>query len=441
MTNCYFLSCHRSRSHVSDLIRYLYRPEHLYIIHADPKAPPELLGLVSGLGERLDNVLVLPSREYSWAGYSMVETTLSALRLALSVGSDWAHFFWLSEQHLPLRGQDAACWTLDPALSYCDALPVSEMDPAGQADVMHRFSLRFRELEGVGAFGIEPANIDPALVARLHHGSNWIALNRAAAVAIAERAEAAEVSFRDTVHADELMLQTLLADSGLPVERWNPTFIAWPHLSGSPDMICNEGNVATARQERRLFIRKRPDRLWPALALDLDRAAGLSLDWLAGIPDAPASAAVACGPLVRSLLEVAAAEGMASQIRSYHDEGVEYAPSVYVALRSPAATRNLRLCVLSENLRTFKVLIAVDSQSSNWLESEEVGGHRAHPIRARIHDLFMNREIVIADESNHGFVTLPEGEAIEPLLSTVRRYLRHLAAIGPLQGIMDAGNA
>ncbi|WP_044561732.1 beta-1,6-N-acetylglucosaminyltransferase [Azospirillum sp. B4] len=287
MANCYFITCHRALDHVSDLFRFIYRSQHLYIFHCDPKAPAAVRDFVARLGVRFPNVIALPGQPYSWGGYSMVTTTAMALRVALAAPVPWRHFFWLSEQHLPLFSQDDGRWNAPAGWSFSDASLVTGMYPGGQDDVLHRFSLDFRELPGVGMFGVAPQAVDAAFRETLYHGSNWLVLDRLACADLLDRmGQPGEAEpFARSAQPDETMLQTLLMTGQRAgrhrIHSWNATYVAWPHLCGNSDMYCTLENVAAARGEGRLFIRKRPVVLPPELRDEMEAMAAFTADALA----------------------------------------------------------------------------------------------------------------------------------------------------------------
>ncbi|MDE1148244.1 MAG: beta-1,6-N-acetylglucosaminyltransferase [Azospirillaceae bacterium] len=450
MANCYFISCHRACDQVADLFRFIYRPEHLYVVHCDPKAPADLRDLVMRLAARFPNVVALPSQPCSWGGYSLVAAALRALEAALAGGHAWSHFFWLSEQHLPLFGQDDARWTLEPGWSYSDAVPVTTMDPAGQADALHRFSLDFRELPGVGPFGTEAVTLDAAVRRGLCHGSNWIVLARPHAAAILALAATPEVAapFARSCMTDETMLQTLLvAVADGAVRRHNATFVAWPYLSGSPDMLCTRQNILAARGQGHLFIRKRPAELTPETREELEATAAFSDAALAGLLAEVAGGGPAADlwPLAQQLSKhiVASVDGRAGAYAFHLFDSVNIGnvPLFYITVTPVAAAgapADLRLCVLSQDLRTFKLVVAVHASAAGdktggWAPVA-VGPYRAHPLRVRVFDLFMEREVRVEEGPDAGFVTLGTDGDVSGLIDAIHRHLDRVDALAQVSG-------
>jgi hypothetical protein len=401
---------------VADLFRFLYRPDVQFFIHCDPKAPPDLSRFVASLAAGFPNVHALPPRPFSWAGYSMVETVMDAMRCALDDLADWTHFFWISEQHLPLRGPDDPAWALDPERSYAETMPVAMMGPEGRADIAHRFCRAYRELPGVGAFPAGQQDIPPGFLDGLHQGSNWMALTRRACAALLRRAAAMGGAnpFARSLHADETMLQTLLFQNDgeqLSVHRFNPTYIAWPHLSGSQDMIFRPDNVRDALNAGCLFIRKRPDQL--------DSESVAFTEAFAAMTEADLETQLAaCEIVPERAAPERNIEDIVAVLREFADQAaiwriergsVENTPVCYFVLEPAQALDSLKIGLFSEDLRRFKVVLAVDLPDVPPFEDAFFQGRGTTALRARVRGFFLTREIDIEGQPDHGFFDWPSG--------------------------------
>jgi Core-2/I-Branching enzyme len=424
----FFITCHRSRSSVADLFRILYRPDVHFIIHCDPKAPADLSRLVASLAARFPNVRALAPRPFSWAGYSMVEAVMDAMRFALAELADWNHFFWISEQHLPLRGPDDSAWALSPECSYAETMPVAAMGAEGRADIAHRFCRYYRELPGVGAFPAGQPDLPPGFLDSLHHGSKWMVLSRRACGVLLRRAAALDSAnpFRHSLHADETMLQTLLVqDDGerLPVQQFNPTYIARPHLSGSQDMIFRPDNVRAALSAGCLFIRKRPDRL------DDDTVA-FTEAFAAMTPTDLEKQLAACDTAQERAAPERSIEDVVAVLREFIGQAVIWqcepgavanAPACYFVLKPVQAWDSFRIGLFSEDLRLFKVVVAVDQADVPPFADALFRGHRTTALRVRIHDFFLAREIEIEGQQDHGFFDWPSGGSPDGLRNGLQK--------------------
>lgn len=430
----YFITCHASVACVRDQFRSLYRPGHLLLYHVDAKAPAALHETVRRLAESFPNVAVLPSRPYAWAGYSQVATTLEAIDRALAAGPDWAHLVVLSEQHCRLRDEAGLAAALEPGVSYVDSTPFGAMNPGSQADIAHRFSMDYRELPGIGSFGVVPREPDPDFLARLRHGSNWYILSRRACAYLSAAAREAPESarLRAAVHPDENMLQTLLAADGGragPVEARETTFVAWPHISGNPDMTFRAEDFSAARAGDRLFIRKRPARMPAEVAATLEAWASLSeADLVARIGPAPEPVAEAPDRDGTAL-----ARRVASRVVR-RGRGVQAdLPNLRFGLRTPSFSLRFRTAripdgidvrILSQDLRHFRVLLLEAESPEMDFAPRRLHGRPAPLLRIRVPEFDFRREILVPEDPAHGFWTRPEDGRVNGLVRMIEAYIR-----------------
>lgn len=430
----YFITCHASIASVRDQFRSLYRPEHLLLYHVDAKAPAALHETVRRLGVAFPNVVVLPSRHYSWASYSQVATTLAAIDCALASRPDWSHLVALSEQHCRLQDEAELAAALTPGVSYVDSTPFGAINPSFQADIAHRFSMDYRELPGIGSFGIVPQAADPDFLGRLRHGSNWYILSRQACAYLAGAARTAPEAprLRAAVHPDENMLQTLLADDGGQAGRIEPretTFVAWPHISGNLDMTFRAEDFLAARAGDRLFIRKRPTRLPPEVAATLEEWASFSEAELAariGTPLEPA--AEGADPEGTAL-----ARRVASRVVR-RGRGVQAdLPNLRFGLRNPRFSLRFRTAripdgidvrILSQDLRHFRVLLLEAERPEIDFAPRRLHGRPAPLLRIRVPEFDFRREILVLEDPAHGFWTRPADGGVIGLVRMIEAYIR-----------------
>ncbi|KAL3910751.1 MAG: hypothetical protein SGPRY_008942, partial [Prymnesium sp.] len=96
---------HRPFAHatIARLIRPLFSPRHLFILHLDQRTPEHVSSFLHQEYASLANVVWLPSRAVGWGGFSMVEVLLAAILTALSAAHGFDFFINLSDADLPLR--------------------------------------------------------------------------------------------------------------------------------------------------------------------------------------------------------------------------------------------------------------------------------------------------------------------------------------------------
>jgi len=412
MAVVYAVLCHHSPRHVAELVRHLWHPGHRVVLHADRKAPAALHHLLARLAAAFPDISVLDSAPCAWGGWSLVDATLRAVTHALALRAPWRHFALLSEQHMPLQPPAAIAASLPDGASFIAARPLTAMDRATRADLLHRFANRYRELPGVGMFAGPATAPDPAAQAALRLGSQWVVLARDACERLAAvGAEAALwAPFRSALVPDETALQSVLRASpvgrGLDIRDACPTFTAWPHLGGGADSGFTDTLVATARACGHLFIRKRPPVLPP-------RARAL----LAGLPARP-DLPPADPPAEPPAPDVAGlAATLAGMLRGRFPQlSVQAAPpgeGPACVLRFGLADlpETLAVWLVSQDLSAFKVLLAWRRAFDGDLATIDLGGFAAPVMGARLPGLAFAREVLIPEQPEDGFVTAAGGDA------------------------------
>ncbi|AMB46092.1 beta-1,6-N-acetylglucosaminyltransferase [Methylobacterium sp. AMS5] len=436
----YFITCHHSPAFVRDQFRFLYHPDHLYLYHVDAKAPEALHETVRRLAQAFPNVAVLPSRHYAWASYSQVATTLDAVAWALKAAPAWSHLVALSEQHCPLRNPAELADALQPGVSYVAATPFAAMYPSGQEDLVHRSSMDYRELPGVGSFGVSALARDPDFLTRLHHGSNWYVLSRQACTYLyeAESCLPDAARFRCCVHADENMLQTMLAQANGragTIACRETTFVAWPHIIGNDSMIFREVDFFTARDEGWLFIRKRPTVLPALVAATLETSAAMTeSDLTRAIGDLPKLV-----PAVPDADGVALARKVARAVVR-RGRGVRAdLPNLRYGLRDPLFSLTFQTAripddvevrVISQNLMDFRVLLLSMTPPTVDFTTRHIHGRLAPLLRVRCADFFCRREILVPEDPAHGFWTLPSDGSISGLVRRIELHIGVAETLG-----------
>lgn len=101
MKIAYFIMVHQKEEVFIRMLNAIYDTNNLYLIHVDSKAS-EILEMVNQLSQDNSNIRLLPSRFITYAGWSMVQAELEAIRFLLNWGEDWTHFINLSGQDMPL---------------------------------------------------------------------------------------------------------------------------------------------------------------------------------------------------------------------------------------------------------------------------------------------------------------------------------------------------
>jgi hypothetical protein len=424
----YLLMCHRMPGAVADLLRAVWRPEHLYIVHVDAKAGEALRATVARFAE-LPNVHVLPAQLCSWGGWSLVEVLLRGVARAVTLGGDWSHLIVLSEAHLPLRPPDAM--GLQPGVSRIDAAPVAQTHALAQADVMHRLRARYRELPGVGMFPVGPAMVPDSLVEVLHHGTQWMVLAHNACERLQRLGPESPVwaPFRESLIADETAVQTVLLGTdmgrGLVNDPRPATFVAWPHVSGNGDFTHTDANFFAARDEGFLFIRKRPRKLSEPVAEIVNAMAVLPEVPLADESFVQGAAAARLGDALHAMLRPMFDGLLVETLAPLRAGG---SPSCFLRLRCAELPRDLHVALLSEDFATFKALLAWGGQPADEFGVRSLGGYPTWLLKVRLWDLFELREVMLPDT---GFLSVAPGEGPGRIAGLLARVLGAGIALAP----------
>jgi hypothetical protein len=299
------------------------------------------------------------------------------------------------------------------------------MSEAEQADIRHRFGMLYRELPGVGPFALADIEQNDTFLDNLRHASNWFVLARDACSVLAALTPAAPVvaPFTRCIQPDEMLVPTVLLGTklgqGLRITARNASFIAHPHLSGTPDLTFTVANVQAARAAGYLFIRKRPDKL-PRVILESLRFFNPAMVQAvlpvmrSDIPDRSAEDHEVEAALSGLVAAVAAVHHDLKVTRLTRQDAANV-PRVYLTFTRPVWPDGLGVVLLSEDTETFKALLLWRGGDRAGLEPLMIGRFKAVVCKARVHAVAFAREVVAAGEP-HGFVMMPGGDQALPLL-------------------------
>ena len=88
------------------LLRLIYRPHHVYLIHVDARQDYLFRSLLS-LELKYSNIRLVRKRQSTiWGGASLLDVLLRALDDLLKMDNQWQFAFNLSESDFPLRSID-----------------------------------------------------------------------------------------------------------------------------------------------------------------------------------------------------------------------------------------------------------------------------------------------------------------------------------------------
>jgi hypothetical protein len=420
----YFIQCHESADRLKLLFRSIYHPDALIFIHCDKKSPTPLHETAARIAAIFPNAHNLESRWVSWGGYSQVEILIDALRAAVANPDTWDHFVLLSEHHVAVREPKTFADFLMPGISYFSSTPYSHMG-GGQTDINYRFSADFRETPAWGMFPIRPLERHDWVSRNVHHGSNWVVLSREHCHVILDAVDAdheAVSHMRNSVQPDEMFVQTILAGAvlttGSHVNK-DFTYVAWPELSGTNDLTFVEANYFDAREKGSLFIRKSPKTIPASVIAEINAFAAFSAEELSMRIDAdhlPRERLLSldikeeCKRLGFTAIDIAKSPPY-------------FCPKFYMKFTRSDLASDVFVGLISEDMEAFKLFVCWRYQGAEPLGYLEVAGYKTHSLKARVADLMMHREVLVASDNKNGFLTRDELGDAAAIASRIKSYI------------------
>ena len=95
---------HRAPDLFEHLLRVLWRPHNLYVIHVDKKAPSDVFKLIKDLATCFDNIVVIETRvNVVYASILSLLADIECVKVALKSSIRWRYHLNLCGQEFPLR--------------------------------------------------------------------------------------------------------------------------------------------------------------------------------------------------------------------------------------------------------------------------------------------------------------------------------------------------
>ena len=108
--------------------------------------------------------------------------------------------------------------------------------------------------------------------------------------------------------------------------------------------------------------------------------------------------------------------------------GFRNIPALYIVFKSPSWHKDVRLALLSEDFRHFKVVLVWNDPFQKSFEAKRIGPFDAVIIKVRVHDLAHAREVFIEDEPDGGFLDIGEAQGFVAVEETVARHFTAAAS-------------
>ncbi|MEK6372213.1 MAG: beta-1,6-N-acetylglucosaminyltransferase [Acidobacteriota bacterium] len=217
MKLAYFILVHHKPAQLRRLMRAIWRPQHVYVIHVDRRASAECRRAARDLSRAANVALLPPSRCY-WGGWSLVRTELRAMRRLMAMG-EWSYYVNLSGQDFPLRTQEEIAAELE-RLPRRDWLEFERaLDPGRATELARReqvlaVELPWREKPRL-IYWAPPWRAPLLKGATRYLGSQWKVLTREACefLTVPRNTRRFRAAYWATDVPDESFFQTVLLNS------------------------------------------------------------------------------------------------------------------------------------------------------------------------------------------------------------------------------------
>lgn len=270
----YLILAHDHPLQLRRLVRALDHDAVRFFVHIDAKA--ELESFTAALPDA--GIRWLAQRQaVNWGGWSQTAAILSLMRAALEGPEVPSRLFLLSGACYPVASNTELLATadretqwigaraVDPALAGYDRIRRYHLNDhpllnaRGRSEPARPPLLERRRLRHYVRQFLEHLPDRPALPLRYHKGSTWWSLTHAAARYVIDYCDthpAIVDTFRWSAHADESLVQTLIANSPFGVGRKPPFhYVDWSRQSILNKKVLDEAAIPRL-QERHWFVRK-----------------------------------------------------------------------------------------------------------------------------------------------------------------------------------------
>jgi hypothetical protein len=275
----YCIFAHQRPSQLRRLMRAIWRPQHIYLIHIDARANAACHDAVRDLAFE-PNVALLEPRATPWGGWGIVRTELRAMRRLLERG-DWTYYVNLSGQDFPLQTQEEIAVALERLprrdwVQYEHTLDPERATELARREMLFSIDLPWRD-ETLIRF-TPPWRTMLLEGATRYLGSQWKIVTRETCEFLVQprNTRRFRAAYWGTRLPDESFFQTVLLNSSRrgTVAGHNWHFIDWesgpqhPRIFGIDDLPRLEASDA-------FFARKFDERVDDAVLVALEQRLGL----------------------------------------------------------------------------------------------------------------------------------------------------------------------
>lgn len=278
MRIAYFIAVYNAPDQLAVLMKAIWRPQDLFIIHIDARTPATLADRLRAACPAADNVILMPSIPVIWGGGGLIKAERSAMRIALDHEVRWDYFANLSGSDLPIRPAEDidAVLSADPHRNFVKAKAVRDLPAAERRHIRRR--LRWYCFESDGRIRRLPIpRLLPSGVDWDWYGPTWHHLTRAFCEWICTDPVVDTIleSLWNTKIPDEAWIQILLMNSRFKdtCAPDNRRFILWQEGKASP-RVLTLSDMPRLKASDAFFARKFDLRADPAMAAAALQRAG-----------------------------------------------------------------------------------------------------------------------------------------------------------------------
>ncbi len=259
MRLAYIILAYKNFSQLSRLLKSIYHPDNIYLLHIDKKAKIRQHNMLNDF-KGMKNFIFLSRQNCWWGGISFVDIHIRAMRY-LYDHFEWQYLINLSGQDLPLRSQRHIMHSLQtsPGLSYIEAKPIKEILP-DYKERLNRYYLEIPFFNYIKKVPLLPHN--PRLfnkTYRLFAGSSYFILEREFCHYILhfQNLQKMYTFYRYSFIPEESFFQTILLNSHLKTRvcQDNKREINW-HTGPEYPRIFRSADYDSLIASKAFFARK-----------------------------------------------------------------------------------------------------------------------------------------------------------------------------------------
>jgi hypothetical protein len=256
----YLIMAHNNPAQIRRLLGAIYHPDNYYILHIDKESDISCHKIAEELQLSYSNVSLLGSQTVIWAGFSVLEVELRAIRKLLEMKSNWDFFINLSGQDFPIKTQKeiTSYLAIRKSCNFIEIFdPYKHWHSENPSIRIEGFFIEIPKEKKLLRLADYLNRSWPFENAKWYGGSQWVILNRLFCEYIISNKKVFEFEkfFSNTVAPDESFFQTVLmaSDFSSSVVNDNKREIYW---EGNRPKIYKMEDLQILLNSSNFFARK-----------------------------------------------------------------------------------------------------------------------------------------------------------------------------------------